>query len=80
MSKRCSSGEEGKNSGQRRNPCAEAQEYGESLVLTGDHGDLPVGHTRRSECKVARDEIKSSKIHRDSKDVDRSVNSWVTGV
>lgn len=80
MSKRCSSGEEGKNSRQRRNPCAEAQEYGESLVCTGNHGDLPVGHTRRSEGQVARDENESSKVHRDSKDVDRWVNSWVIGV
>lgn len=51
----------------------------ESLVLTGNHGDLPVGHTRKSKKQVARDEIKSSKIHRDSKDVDRRINAWVIG-
>lgn len=43
-------------------------------------GNLPVGHTRKSKGQVARDEIKSSKIHRDSKDVGRRVNAWVIGV
>lgn len=75
MSRTCSGGEEGKNSRRRRNPCAEAQEYGERLVCAGNHGDLPVGHTRRRKGQVAKDEIRNSKTHRNSRDVDRRANS-----
>lgn len=59
---------------------AEAQEDGECFMCTGDHRGLPVGHARRTEGHVARDEIKSSKTTRGLERYRQEGKLWVTGV
>lgn len=80
MNRSLSSREEEKNSRQRRERCAEAQECGESLVCTGNHKDLPVGCTRGSKCPGLEMRSRAARLHRDLKDGDRRVNLWVIGV